>query len=207
MKIKELIGQKITDIQVWSNLEVGGLDVAEVYIKLNNGKTIRIPWSFDAENIEQDIPENAKSVFSDLSDIQIRHINKEGKSVQEIIEAKKKRENSCFGRIRSFFGIVELVPREYKTYKMTHKENKRKYLKDQKITDFLMFEGFDSVGFLELENGYIITERTVVPHGVGGAGLEYYENIHDFEQRHGNEYLRFTKDATNDSLLSMPLES
>lgn len=43
MDTKYIIGHKIKDILVWSKIEVGGLDEAEVFIELENGITIGIP--------------------------------------------------------------------------------------------------------------------------------------------------------------------
>ena len=45
-----------------------------------------------------------------------------------------------------------------------------------------MFDDSDSVGFLELENGYIITETIISPHGTGAAGLNYYESLESFKE-------------------------
>lgn len=82
------------------------------------------------------------------------------------------------------------IPKEYKVYKTEYRENKLKFLKNQKIIDFLMFDDSDSVGFLELENGYIITETMISPHGTGMAGLNYYDNLKSFEEYCGTGYKR-----------------
>lgn len=190
MNTKALIGQTITDILVWSKMEVGGLDEAEVFIQLDNGKTIGIPWDFNSDGLEKDLKKDAKSLFADLSDIPKHHINPEGKSIQEVLDAKKKRESSLLGRIKKMVGLREDIPKEYRVYKITYSENKLKYLKNQKIVDFLMFEDFDSVGFLELENGYIITENMMSPHGTGMAGLNYFESLKSFEDSWGTDYKR-----------------
>jgi hypothetical protein len=197
MNTKDLIGRTIKDILVWSEIEVGGLDQAQVYIVLDNDKTIGIPWDFESENIEA-IPDfHSESLFADLSDIPVYHVNPEGKSIQEIIDAKRKRDSSIWGRIKKAIGIEEQIPREYRPYKTTYRENKMKHLKDQMIIDFLMFDDFDSGGFLMLENGWIITETMVSPHGTGMAGLNYYESISAFEDSHGTEYKRLTDEQGN----------
>lgn len=193
MNTKETIGRTITDILVWSKLEVDGLDEASVFIQLDNGKIIGIPWSFESTGLERQPKEGAESLFTDFSDIPVHYINPERKTVKEVLDAKAKREASFFGKIKKAFGLREGVPKEYRVYKTEYRENKLKYLKNQKITDFLMIEEFNSVGFFELENGYIITEVAFGPHGTGAAGLEYYENIYDFEENYGNEYLRITE--------------
>jgi len=51
-----------------------------------------------------------------------------------------------------------------------------------------MFEDDDSVGYIELENGYIITENIMAPHGTGAAGLTFFENSTEFEKRCGTDY-------------------
>ena len=190
MKTQEIIGRIITDIFVWSKMEVGGLDEAEVSIQLDNGKLIGIPWDFESENIEKELRTDSESLFSDLSDIPEHHINPKGKSIQEVLDAKKKRESSFFGRIKKAVGLGEGIPKEYRVYKTEYRENKLKHLKNQKIVDFLMFEDYDSVGFIELKNGFIITETIMSPHGTGMAGLNYYESLESFEESCGTDYKR-----------------
>ena len=189
MKTQEIIGRIITDIFVWSKMEVGGLDEAEVSIQLDNGKLIGIPWDFKSENIEKELRTDSESLFSDLSDIPEYHINPEGKTIQEVLDAKKKRESSFLGRLKKAVGLGEGTPKEYKVYKTEYRENKLKFLKNQEIIDFLMFEDSD-VGFIELENGYIITETIMSPHGTGMAGLNYYESLESFEESCGTDYKR-----------------
>ena len=189
MKTQEIIGRIITDIFVWSKMEVGGLDEAEVSIQLDNGKLIGIPWDFKSENIEKELRTDSETLFSDLSDIPEYHINPEGKTIQEVLDAKKKRESSFLGRLKKAVGLGEGTPKEYKVYKTEYRENKLKFLKNQEIIDFLMFEDSD-VGFIELENGYIITETIMSPHGTGMAGLNYYESLESFEESCGTDYKR-----------------
>ncbi len=190
MTTKEIIGRTITDIFVWSKMEAGGLDEAEVLIQLDNGKTIRIPWDFEAENIENKPKKDSESLFTDLGDIAEYHINPEGKTIQEILNAKKEKESTILGRIKKALGLSEGIPEEYRPYKIEYRENKLKYLKNQKIVDFFMFDHYDSVGFIELENGYIITETMMSPHGTGMAGLNYYESLKSFEDSCGKDYKR-----------------
>ena len=190
MNTQEILGRTISNIFVWSKMEVGGLDEVEVSIQLDNGKVIGIPWNFESERIEKELRKDSESLFSDLSDIPEYHINLEGKSIQEVLDAKKKRESSFFGRIKKVFGLDEGIPKEYRVYKTEYRETKLKHLKNQKIKDFLMFDDSDSVGFIELENGFIITETRMSPHGTGMAGLNYYESLESFEESCGTDYKR-----------------
>lgn len=202
MNTKELIGQKIKDILVWSKMEVGGLHEAEVFIQLENGTVVDIPHSFEKVNIEKKIDKKVNSLFADLSDYPEYHINQEGKTISEVLESKKQRESTWSGRIKKKLGYGEAIPKEYKPYKTEYKENNIKYLKDQLITDFLMFEDSEGEGFLELENGYIITARHFAPHGIG-TGLKYYHSVKDFESICGTDYQRLTdklKNTTNNKL-------
>ncbi|MBC3846796.1 hypothetical protein H8K90_10430 [Winogradskyella echinorum] len=190
MNTTEIIGRTIIDIFVWSKMDVDGLDEAEVSIQLDNGKLIGIPWSFESEKIEKELKPDSESLFLDLSDIPVHSINPERKTIQEVLDAKKKRESSLIGRLKKAVGLGEGIPREYKVYKTEYRENKLKYLKNQKIKDFLMFDDSDSVGYIELENGYIITETIMSPQGTGAAGLKYYSNLESFEESWGTEYKR-----------------
>lgn len=111
MNSKEIIGRTITDILVWSKIEVDGFDEAEVFIQLDNGKFIGIPRDIESENIEKHLKNNSESLFADLSVIPIYHVNPEGKTIQEIIDAKRKIESSILGRIRTLFGFGERIPK------------------------------------------------------------------------------------------------
>ena len=190
MNTKDLIGKTITDIFVRSKMEFGGLDEADVFIELENERIIAMPWDFESENREQRPGKDWKSIFSDLSDVPEFHINPERKTISEILESQKKSASSVSGRIKKALGIPEGIPGLYRPYKIQYKENRLKHIKSQKIVDFLMFEGADSAGFLELESGYIITETKMSPHGTGMAGLNYFESLSAFEDSCGTNYKR-----------------
>jgi hypothetical protein len=190
MNAKELIGKTITDIFVRSKMEVGGLDEAEVFIEMENEVVIAMPWDFESENKEQRPGKDWKSIFSDLSDVPEFHINPERKTIAEILEVQKKRATSVLGRIKKFLGVPEGIPGAYMPYKIQYRENRLKHLKNQKIADFLMFEDVDSAVYIELENGYIITETKMSPHGTGMAGLNYFESLAAFEDSCGTNYTR-----------------
>lgn len=92
--------------------------------------------------------------------------------------------------VKSFLGIKYTKPSHFK-------ENKIKYLKDQRIMDFLWFDDedfkFSNHVYFLLENGYIFTQTLVAPHGLGMAGLNYYYSIAHFEEQVGKKYKRLTE--------------
>lgn len=190
MDVKSLIGRKIKDIFVWSNIEDGGLEEARVYIELYEVGFVSIPWVFDSQNIQSSPKEKSKSIFSEEKNTVIYSVNKENKSINEILALKEKRSKSIIGRLKRLIGVEEVIPKEYQSYKKDYIEDKVYCIKNQKIVNFFMFDDFDSVGFLELENGYIITETIVAPYGTGMAGLNYFENIKEFEAKNGTGYKR-----------------
>lgn len=198
MNTKELIGNRIKDILVWSKMEIGGLDEAQVFIELANGKFINIPWSFDSENIEAKPKLNTQSLIKKAKDkIKIDSVEfkiPNNRSLQDIrSEAIENQKKTLFGRLKYKIGIKNGIPKKYITEKTEFQENKIKKLENQKIVDFLMFENSDSVGFLEFENGNLISETFMSPHGTGMAGLNFYENIKDFENSCGTDYKSIKK--------------
>lgn len=195
MNTKELLGQRITDILVWSKMEVGGLDQGQVFIELNNEKTILIPWDFDSENIETKPIAKSKSLVLKSSDkIRIGSTKfnfPEGKTWKDVREEVKTKQNSTLlGRLKYKLGIKNGIPKKYTSKSTEIVDNEMKKFQNLKIVDFIMFEDYDSVGFLELENGNIITETLTAPHGTGMAGLNIFENLKDFEENCGTEYKR-----------------
>jgi hypothetical protein len=81
---------------------------------------------------------------------------------------------------------------DYQAYEVEYRENKLKNLKDRKIIDFLWYADDSEKGLILLDNGYIITETTIAPHGTGLAGLNFYENINDLILSKGNDYSKLT---------------
>ncbi|MCL6293481.1 hypothetical protein [Jejuia spongiicola] len=195
MNTKELLGERIKDILVWSKMEVGGLDQGQVFIELNNGKIISIPWGFESENIETKPVTKSESLVLKSSDkirIESTEFNfPEGKTWKDIREDVKRNQNSTlFGRLKYKLGIKNGIPKKYTSKSTKIVSNEMKKFQNIKIVDFIMFEDYDSAGFLELENGNIITETLTAPHGTGMAGLNVFENLKDFEESCGTEYKR-----------------
>ncbi|MEM7656928.1 MAG: hypothetical protein AAF399_12420 [Bacteroidota bacterium] len=192
MQTRQLIGQKIQDILVWSKVEVGGLDQAKVFLQLEQGVFVGMPWDLEQEHLESAPIEGSVSLFDKLQDEAIYDVNPEERSVAEILEAKEARANSWWGRIKKSFGITEGLPKEYRPYKIEYRENQTTHLQGQVITDILMFEDSDSSLIIELENGYFLRETSIAPHGTGMAGLHFYTSLQHFESRYNSEYVRFS---------------
>ncbi|AUC15914.1 hypothetical protein BTO06_12465 [Tenacibaculum sp. SZ-18] len=195
MNIKELLGERIKDILVWVKMEVGGLDQGQVFIELNSGKTISIPWDFESENIETKPKAKSKSLVLKSSDkirIESTEFNfPEGKTWNQVREEVSRNQNSTFfGRLKYKLGFKNGIPKRYTSKSTEIVDNEMKKFANLKIVDFIIFEDYDSVGFLELENGNIITETLTAPNGTGMAGLNIFENLKDFEENCGTEYKR-----------------
>jgi hypothetical protein len=192
MKIEEVFGKRITNILVWSEMEVYGLDKAKVFLELDNETIIDIPFSFTEDVWIKTINKKVESLFTDLSDYPIYYVNKESKSIDEINEIRIKREQTVLGKIRKFLRLDQRVLKDYMIHKTEYKENKIKFIEGAKIVDFLFFEDSFDKGFFELENGYIITETTISNHGTGSVGLNYYSSLNDFEDENGIDSHRLT---------------
>ncbi|WP_272151051.1 hypothetical protein [Tenacibaculum aiptasiae] len=195
MNTKDLLGKRIKDIHLWSKMEVNGLNQAQVFIELNNGKTISIPSNFESENIETKPKVNSKSlVVKSGSKIRIESTEfnfPEGKTWKNVREEVKRKQNSTlFGRLKYKLGIKNRIPKKYTSKTIEVVDNEMKKFQNIKIVDFIILEDSNSVGFLELENGNIITETLTASHGTGIAGLNIFKNLKDFEKNCGTGYKR-----------------
>lgn len=192
MRIEELIGKSITNIYQFIEIEQGWLDKADCYIELDKELIIGIPFGYSEDVWIRQLDDKAKSIFADLSDIPIYHVNKEGKSIGEIAASYQKKKRNIFNRIRKALFNYEVVNNAYKPYKIEYRENKIKYLVDRKITDFIWYEEEIEYGYLLLDNGYLITETGMSPSGTGQAGINYYESIDTLIKSKGENFIRIT---------------
>ena len=201
MFLEELIGKTITNIFELLKFEDGGLDIGECFIELDKTLIIDIPYncnSFDSEVWIKKLDENAVTVFKDFDKLYpVYHVNKEGKSIKEIIEKYADKKPSLFEKAKQLISGQKPVVQEkhiveYEPYKVEYVENKFKYIKDRIIKDIITFGDDDEKYFFELDNGYFITETQFSSNGTGRIGINLYENLIDITSWKGNEYKRMT---------------
>lgn len=201
MLIKNLVGKTITNIYSIIELEHGGLDKGECFIELDNTTVIDIPWGEGEDVYIKDLAPAAKSLFEDLSDIPLYHVNKDNKPIETIAREYQQQKRPLLGRIKRLFGQA-LIIKDYLPYKIEYNENKLKYIKNRKIVDFLWYEYEIEKGFIELDNGFIITEVTIANNGTGLVGLHYYEDLSFLIKQKGNHILRL-KDKINPAIRNL----
>ncbi len=192
MQPEELPGKTITNIYSIVNMEVGGLDTAECFIELDGKLFIDIPYDAEQEVFVKELNNKAISLFSDLSDIPVYHVNKEHKTIGEIAGDYQKQKASVFNRLRNYLFGSNPDIKAYKPYKTEYRENKLKYIKDRKIADFIYYNEMGEKGYLLLDNGYLITETNTAPHGTGLAGLNYFESLSELIRLKGNGFIKLS---------------
>lgn len=171
-------------------MEVGGLDTGDCFIELDNEIIIDIPFGFSDDIWIKDLDKDAVSLFDDLSDYPVYHVNKDNKTVGEIAENYQRQRRTIFNRLSKVLFRHDLAIKDYQPYKVEYRENKLKNIKDRKIIDFLWYDDNSEKGFILLDNGYLITETKFAPHGTGLAGLNLYENLNDLINAKGNDYFK-----------------
>jgi len=192
MQTEEIIGATVTNIYSKVNMEVGGLDTAECFVELDNNIIIDIPFGFSEHIRVKDIDKDAISLFSDLSNYPVYHVNKDNKTIGEIADNYQRQKQTIFNRLRKVLFGHDTEFKDYQPYKVDFRENKLKNIKDRKIVDFLWYADDSEKGFILLDNGYLITETIVANHGTGLAGLHLYESINDLSNAKGNDYTKLT---------------
>lgn len=200
MLVEELIGKKITDIFQTVEYDSYGMDKGECFIQLDNNIIVDIPHSWDNFNDEVRIKEldpKAISLFKDLNDYPFYHINNERKTVNDIVEKCAKKKSSLFDKVKklisgqnSFIQSEYVV--EYEPYKVEYIENKLKYVKEKIIKDLFSFAEDDEKYFMELENGYCITETNFGMNGTGRVGLNLYVSLIEITNKKGKELKRIS---------------
>lgn len=198
MLLKDLIGKTITNVFQIIEYEHYGMDKGECFVQLDNNVIVDIPHSWNNINDEVLIKElnvKAISLFEDLNDYPFIHINKEHKSIQEIVEKYADKKPSLFQKIRQLIGgqkpfVQQKQIEEYKPFKIDYIENKLKYVKDRTIVDLITFSDDNEKYFLELDNGYFISETNFGMNGTGKVGLNLYNNLIEITNWKGKELKR-----------------
>jgi len=192
MQTEEIIGTTVTNIYTLVKMEVGGLDTAECFVELDNNTIIEIPFGFSEDIWIKELDKDAVSLFADLSNYPVYHVNKDKKTIGEIAENYHRQKLTIFNRLRKVLFGHDIAIKDYQPYKVDYRENKLKHIKDRKIVDFLWYEDDSEKGFILFDNGFLITEKIVSNHGTGLAGLNLYESINDLTSAKGKEYSRFS---------------
>jgi hypothetical protein len=191
--IEEIIGKTITDIRCKYGIEDGWLDTAECFIELDNKFFIDIPYGQSKGVFEIDVDPDAQSIFANLSDIPHYLVNKEGKSISEVIEIHKKRKENIFNRLKKLLFGYDPPVKEYKPYKVEYHENKLRHIINRTIVDYLWESEGTEKGFFELDNGYLISDQYMAPSGTGLAGLHYYDSLDSLKECKGEILNRFSE--------------
>ena len=197
ISMEEIIEKTITDIRCKYGNEEGWLDTAECFIELNNKFFISIPYGESKSVYEIEVDPDAMTIFKDFSDIPYYHVNKEGKSISEVIQLHKKRKQHIFNRLKKLLFGFEPSIKEYQPYKIEYHENKLKYVINRTIVDYWWETEETEKGFFELDNGYLISEQYMAPSGTGLAGLHYYDSLESLKKSKGealNSFLKLTKE-------------
>ena len=193
MTINELFGKTITNIYAIFGVEQEWLDTADCFIELDNSLVIAFPYGFSEKVWVRELDTKATTLFKDLSDYPVYHVNQESKSVGEIAATYQKQKRNIFNRIKKVLFGQEVVIKEYQPYKTEYRKNKAKYIQGSRISDFLWYDDQSEKGLFLLDNGYVITETTMSPSGTGLAGLNYYESLEDLAESKGNSFQRLTE--------------
>ena len=175
MGIEEIIGKKITNIWLWQQMDVGGLDEAEVFIELDQKIILDIPYSFSQDIWIKTIDKEVISFFDDQTDEKTR----------------LGRGNIFYSKFKKIVAPTLFFLKGKFSYSFNHVKHNIKYLKDQVITDFLLYPN-DDKGVLELKNGCFLTETQISPHGTGTAGLIFFESLAKLEESKGKNYIRLS---------------
>ncbi|MEO6670784.1 MAG: hypothetical protein ABIN36_14990 [Ferruginibacter sp.] len=188
MKLIELFGKTITNIYTVTGIEQKWLSTAECFIELDNNLIVDLPFGSGCEVWVKEMDPKAVSIFGNIEDYPCYHVNKEGKTVGEIVWRNKRKGNNILNRFKKiFFRDHAFLPVEYQLYKIEYLENKLKHIRNRMIVDFIFNDDDNEKGFLILDNGYVISKITMAPKGIG-VGIKYYESVSSFEASHGTSF-------------------
>ncbi|MFM7709350.1 MAG: hypothetical protein ACKO5C_00400 [Ferruginibacter sp.] len=192
MQINKILGKQVIDISTHL-ITQGNLDQADIFIELHGGILLDTPWNGQHPIQPKEKNKQAKSIFKDLTDIPVFHLNPGGKSIDDIAIRYQQKINSLPYKIANLLFGYQPRMNEYLSHKVTYVENKWKYVKGRTIVDFLWYPAcLDQRGFLLLDNGYLISETNTAFAGTGMAGMHYYESLNTLELLKGTQYERLT---------------
>ena len=188
----EIIGMRVTNIYSLEKMEVDGLDNGECFIELDSKIIIDIPYGFNDDIWIKELDKDAVSLFADLFDYPVNHVNKANKTIGEIVDNFQQQRRILFNRLRKILFGQDISIKDYQPYKVDFRENKLKNIKDRKIVDFIWYADESEKGFILFDNGYLVTDTAVAPHGTGNAGLNIYRSINELTNAKGNNYSKIT---------------
>lgn len=180
-------------------MEVGGLDTAECFVELDNTYIIDIPYFLSKDIETKELNKNAVSLFADLSDFPVYHVKKNKKTKDGSITNYQLQKQTIFNKLSKVILGWNRRNKDYQPYKVDYRENPLKNINGRKIIDVLWYEENYEKGIFLLDNGFLITETTIAPHGTGLAGLNFYNSIKDLIKAKGNDYFRLTEKLGGDS--------
>lgn len=192
MRTEEIIGKTLTNIYSWVLMEVGGLDTGECFIELDDKYIIDIPFGQSDEIWVKELNNEAESLFADLSDLPVYPVSKHNSTAEVTGESYRERKRNIFNKLRGLLSGQSILIKNSEPYKVDFRENKLKHIKNKKVVDFIWYADDGNKGLLLLDNGYLITETTVAPHGTGLAGLNYFESLESLAERRGSGYLKLS---------------
>lgn len=147
MLVNEIIGKTITNIYSIFESEPYGLDMAEIFIELDNNLIIDIPNSLNDTIWIKKLPENAKPVFE-----------------EKILKKPPK----------FIFFFIKVV--DYNIYYEYYRQELKNSILNRKIVAIIdNIEFYEDKVLLLLDNEYAITEIVAAPHGTGRAGLHTFK--------------------------------
>lgn len=168
MKLEEILGKTITNIRCLYGLQDGWLETAACYIELDNTITIRIPIGECRDVYRCDPDKDAISLFNNLEDHPVYHINAAGNP------------------------IGKMTAEDFKPHKVENRENSMKYIPSSKIVDVIWYnDGFDENAFLVLDSGWLITETIISPSGTGHTGLNIWK-LDELVKQRGKNYSKLS---------------
>lgn len=176
MQAKDIIGKTITDIYQWVEYEIGGLDQGECFLEIDKDFFVKIPYFEDEEIAVENIDKRATSFSSNQA---METVNKPDKEKNKVLNKGEER-RAFFRQLGKHLGRMasyeEIAPKS-KPHKTENLSNEILEIKGQRIIDFIWDTEEDKKGLFLLSNGFLITEMSIAPNGLGLAGLNCFENM------------------------------